>query len=862
MLLHTHYYTQILNFLNTKRIRRCNTLLFLCFLLALASHAQRIEEDKDMYGATPKQIMQAGDEAYELDRDYYTAMRYYQNALELKPNEVEYIYKYAEAARLAKAYDVSEASYTDLLYIKKDKEFPLTRFWLAQVKQRLGKYTDAVVLYDEFIEKQIGNEDVGTYYIKRAEREKIACTWSKEEAQPQQHVTVQPLGEQVNTPNKEFAPFELGDTLFYSSMDFTKPDDRKARPYSKVMYAVDGHGGQVLEDELNDTNQHAANLAYNVDQNIRAFTICDYTTPYSTEIRCQIYIQRKEYDGSWSVAKPLPDHIQQKDNNYTHPTIGRHADDGQDYLYFVSDQEGGQGKLDIWVVALQADGGYSMPQNLSSINTIEDDITPFFHNTSQTLYYSTEGRKGFGGFDVFKAPKGKTDWLESENMGSPINSSFGDIAFSLNPEGDKGYFASNRKGTTYLEKRFESCCDDLYAVEFDNRTELFVQTFDEEALTSLEGVELELLELRKDGSTVTIDRLVNPTGNDFAFGIELGKTYQVVANRSAYAKSIITVAVPINETNPIEKELYLQAVEVDVEVFVYDAEGKVPLSGATIQILEETTDGLKQTVAERTNETGNDFIFSLRSNKAYIVYATKAGYEIVEDVILSTVNAYQAETIAAEVLMERNSFTDYIPLAIYFDNDYPDVNSKAETTEADYAEMVDDYVARKEEYQLLFTAPMDEEEAFLTAQRYEQFFEREVQKGYEDLIEFTETLIAFLNKGHEVRLQLKGYASPRAEDQYNFRLSARRIVSVENFLRSYKGGILMPYINIGQLEFEQMPFGESTTYFFDDMLDDERNSIYSIGASLERRVEISEAHVKMADDNKSDYLIFTPDNQK
>ncbi|MEM9847941.1 MAG: hypothetical protein AAF847_08625, partial [Bacteroidota bacterium] len=766
--------------------------------------------------------------------------------------EAHYVYKYAEAARLAKSYDIAEANYTDLLYIRKKNTFPLTRFWLAQIKQMLGKYTDAIVLYETFIQNQLGNEKVGSYYLNRARREKVACEWSRDEAKPQENVAIQPMGTAVNTPNKEFAAFELGDTLFYSSMNFLKEEEVTNRPYSKVMYSVGGENGKVLEDDVNTTDQHAANLTYNVDRTIKAFTRCDYLTEYSTEIRCQIYLQRKKYNGTWSTPKALPKQIQNPQNNYTHPSIGRHDDDEQDYLYFVSDQAGGKGKLDIWVLPLLTDGSYGTAKNLSSVNTIEDDITPFFHHATQSLYYSTEGRKGFGGFDIFRTLKGKTDWLESENLGSPVNSSLGDISFSLNEAGDKGYFASNRKGSTYLEKRFESCCDDLYRVAFDNKVNLIAQTFDAGLLTQLEGVSVKLSELRQDSSLFLVDQLTNPTSNDFAFTLERGKTYQIVAEKPTYTQSITKLIVPMDAPSTIEKDLYLSPIQLDLQVLVYDLEEETPLFAATVQILEAQEDGTKQMIAEQFNETGNDFFFNLQANRNYTIHAIKEGYEPVQDLSLSTVDVQAAETFLAELYMKRISFADYLPLAIYFDNDYPDVDSKRADTDTDYAETVDDYLSRKEEYQMLFNEPLDEEEAFLTAQRYEQFFEREVKKGYEDLIQFAEALTVFLRAGNEIYLQLKGYASPRAEDRYNYNLSTRRIRSIENFFRSYEGGILMPYIYNGQLSFDPTPYGESTTYFFNDSLEDERNSIYSIGASLERRVEILQASVRVNEENSLD----------
>jgi hypothetical protein len=326
----------------------------------------------------------------------------------------------------------------------------------------------------------------------------------------------------------------------------------------------------------------------------------------------------------------------------------------------------------------------------------------------------------------------------------------------------------------------------------------------------------------------------------------------LVANREGYVEEIVDLRVAEDAPEQIEQPIYLSPIQLDLQVLTYELTSELPLEGTTVQLLELKPDGEYEFLAEQLNETGNDFVFSLESNREYLIRAEKFGYQSLNNFNLSTVGATETETYQANLYLRRISFQDYLPLAIYFDNDFPDADSRSTTTDTDYTDMIDNYLEQKEAYKLLFTEPMNEEESYLTAMRYEEFFEREVKKGYDDLLAFFNTLHDFLQGGHEVKLILKGYASPRAEDRYNYKLSLRRIVNVENFFRSHENGILMPYIESGMLLFEQMPYGETNTYFFNDLLDDERNSIYSIGASLERRVEVLEAEIRM---NADDFVL-------
>ncbi|MEM8526139.1 MAG: tetratricopeptide repeat protein [Bacteroidota bacterium] len=811
------------------------------------------EPDPSLYGTSLKQILKAADEAMEVNKDYYTAMRWYKRAREVKPKNVEFAYKYAEAARQARSFARAEEGYQDVLKLREDKgQYPLTHFWLANMRQLLGKYEKAITMYERFAEEHTGNENVPTYFIQRAKKEKQDCIWAKDIAEEQHNVDVQHIGEEINTPNKEFGAFIIGDTLFYSSLSFESRKDNEPteRSYSRIMYSVNGEQGVELMDEVNDTTRHTANLAYSEDLTKKVFTRCNYLSPESVEIRCKIYYQFKLSDGSWSDPEPLPDDIQQEGFTYTHPTIGRDFDEEKEYLYYVTDQDGGLGKLDIWKVELNTDGTFGTPENVSIINTEENDITPFYHNATQTLFYSTEGMLGMGGFDVHKIIKEDGEWTDPKNLGKPINSSLNDISFTLNEEGDKGFFASNREGSLYLDKEFELCCDDLYSAEFDIKAELLVATFDGASLDQLPGTTVRLLEIQRDGSKEEIAKLTNPETNEFVFFVERGKKYEIEASKKGYVQQVEELAVSQDAPDQLAQNIYLNPIIVDLKALTYDLDTELPITGVTVQVIEQLPDGSERIVQEQVNEYGNDFIFPLESEKIYVIRATKPGYKPLEELELTTQDLLQPETFLAELYMKRTSFVDYLPLAIYFDNDYPDVNSNSSKTRTNYAETIEDYYARKEEYKLLFAEPQEEEESFLTAQRYEQFFEREVKKGYEDLIAFAEVLTPFLERGNEVRLQLKGFASPRAEDGYNMNLSSRRVHSVENFFRSYNNGELLEYINIGLLIFDREAFGErQAPNFVISLLDDERNSIYSLGASLERRVEILEIEVRLNEED-------------
>ena len=116
-------------------------------------------------------------------------------------------------------------------------------------------------------------------------------------------------------------------------------------------------------------------------------------------------------------------------------------------LYFTSEGKGGKGGLDIYKAVRGSDGQWGTPENIGSdINTEFDEDAPFVTDDGNTLYFASNGHQGFGNFDIYKCKWIDGKWSKPENLGQPVNSPGHDIFLVLDGSEANGYFSSSRSG--------------------------------------------------------------------------------------------------------------------------------------------------------------------------------------------------------------------------------------------------------------------------------------------------------------------------------------------------------------------------------------------------------------------------------
>ncbi len=163
-------------------------------------------------------------------------------------------------------------------------------------------------------------------------------------------------------------------------------------------------------------------------------------------------------DGIWSKAKKLNEGLNTKYWE-AHASI---SPDGQQ-LYFVSNREGGQGDLDIYVANRLSGDNWGNIRNLGPvINTQWSENTPFLSEDETILFFSSEGHKNMGGYDIFYSLKVGDLWTKPKNIGYPLNTTNDDNFYYPLKDGTVGYLAQF-SGKGYGNK-------DIYQLELNDLT--------------------------------------------------------------------------------------------------------------------------------------------------------------------------------------------------------------------------------------------------------------------------------------------------------------------------------------------------------------------------------------------------------
>lgn len=370
-----------------------------------------------------------------------------------------------------------------------------------------------------------------------------------------------------------------------------------------------------------------------------------------------------------------------------------------------------------------------------------------------------------------------------------------------------------------------------------SHVKLIVRVFDKDTKEPILGATSKFAEKVPGVALLEFQLAVKDNENRYDYDLDFDRQYKILASKPGYTTDSVEVTTAGLLGNAvIEKTLYLQK-GINFKALVYNSLNNDTLHGVTFTLVE--VEGGNRTYSH-TSVHDNKYETTVFYDRRYRIIASKPDYS--SDSLEFTTKdlpriAFQS--ITRELYLHPLNLSAYLPIQLFFDNDEPDKRTLAQSTKKEYRESYVTYYRKKQEFYDRFILGLPKEEIETAYNNYDNFFEGEIRGGWTRLMTFSEVLYEMLQRGDKIRITLRGFASPRAASSYNLNLTARRVSSVINHFSIFDGGIYKPYVESGQLIIVEELNGEKLApKDINDKINEERNSIYSIPASRERRVEI------------------------
>ncbi|HMO31401.1 MAG TPA: OmpA family protein [Lacibacter sp.] len=471
-------------------------------------------------------------------------------------SRMDVLFKQADSYRLAFYLLEASARYKEC-FEKAPDTYPAAYYWHAVCQRGLGFYDVAAASLQTFLDKYAAGQPA----LKPAAEEEFKTLQFIRSQLKRPDTILYRIGKANAAFGGEkgvFAPLAVsGDRYLVTSTQTLSQVPAGTSPYRNRLFYATRSGGSLQQPETvqvegldSTSNQGAASLS------------ADGRTLYFTQWKkvnganqSAIWVARKKGDG-WEQPQLL-----QSVNTAGYSSKQPFCTPDGKYLLFASDRPGGQGKWDLWMAVLQPDGSTGTPENLGpNINTVGDEQAPFYHATSGTLVFATNGRTGMGGFDLFRAKGWGTGWELPVNMGYPVNSTRDDVYYFVSQQGEllqDGLISSDRGS---------NCCLETYAVDKQPKKR-FVTGVVRDCNTNepVNGAEVVVA----DGAGGT-QRLYTNSEGQYRFELKgEAPAQQLTINREYYKEKITGITIgQTNEVDPLTDTLYSELICMEKKVVI------------------------------------------------------------------------------------------------------------------------------------------------------------------------------------------------------------------------------------------------------------------------------------------------------
>ncbi len=325
---------------------------------------------------------------------------------------------------------------------------------LARQQLKAGQYKQAAQNFNQFLEFEPGNE--------LARSGLLSCELGPQwKAKPNQYKIKKETV--FNSRRSDYSPMLVGDDADQLVLSSTRKEASgedvsgvTGLKFGDLFFSRKNEQGKwqavnVLEGDVNTEYDEGA-PCLSPDGKTMYFTRCSSDPDYP---RFAEIWQSQRSDASWGKATKC---VISRDTltSYAHPAV---SPDGE-WLYFVSDAEGGEGGLDIWRTRILSSGFGGMENLGRPINTAGDEMFPSFRPNGD-LYFSSDGHPGMGGLDIFIAHEDSIRGTIVENQQYPLNSPADDFGMTFEGVHNRGFFSSSRNDGKGWEHIFSFECPEI-----------------------------------------------------------------------------------------------------------------------------------------------------------------------------------------------------------------------------------------------------------------------------------------------------------------------------------------------------------------------------------------------------------------
>ena len=260
------------------------------------------------------------------------------------------------------------------------------------------------------------------------------------------HSVLEPMGDLINSKKEDYGP-AIGNVdyvLLYTS----KRNEHEERAYDEdIFYSLKVDGvwteGQPFKEINTKHNEGSACLS--LDGKYFFFSRCDASDGLCS---CDLYVSKLGKDSVWAAPKNLGPTV--NSNGWeSQPSLSHSGDT----LFFASNRVGGFGLSDIYFSVKDRHGKWGKAQNVGPIiNTVQSEVSPFFHHKFNVLYFSSNGQplnfsdylKGnteVKDFDIYKSYRLSNGWSEPKNIGPLVNGPGSEYYFTIDSKSHDLYYA-------------------------------------------------------------------------------------------------------------------------------------------------------------------------------------------------------------------------------------------------------------------------------------------------------------------------------------------------------------------------------------------------------------------------------------